>query len=488
MITTNINKVSAKGNNIFVFQYIDEQGNTSEKETSLQEFLQPFIKEYKERIEELKASLRDKDKIIDFSDNEALRKSQEIADLKDKIASKEKQAKHLLQELEGKDLRQLPKLYQEATYYFMQGKLQKALNVLDEAKIQEAEKVALENIKNIAKTRMLKAQLLRIANRFKEAGENYEKALTLIFDWDNCFEVANYFAFLNEFTKAEKYYNLCLIHANNKEKKAIILNNLANLHSDKNKIEKAEQEYNKALQIYRELAIANTKTYLPAVATTLNNLANLHRTINEYQKAEQEYNEALQIRKELAKTNSQIYLPAVATTLNNLANLHSDKNKIEKAEQEYNKALGIRRELAKTNPQTYLPDLAITLNNLASLHSNKKEFEKAEQEYNEALQIKRELAKANPQTYLPNVAITLINMSIFYKKAKVNKELSIELVDKAITILLPFANIPYIQNYLKGALAILKNWGIDTEKYLKQKLNHANSVETQCSVSPNSPK
>ncbi|MEB3120641.1 MAG: hypothetical protein VKL41_05395 [Snowella sp.] len=44
--------------------------------------------------------------------------------------------------------------------------------------------------------------------------------------------------------------------------------------------------------------------------------------------AEQEYQEALQIRRELAAENPVSFLPDVATTLNNLAVLHSDKNEM----------------------------------------------------------------------------------------------------------------------------------------------------------------
>ncbi len=113
---------------------------------------------------------------------------------------------------------------------------------------------------------------------------------------------------------------------------------------------------------------------------------------------------------------------------------------------------------------------ASTLNNLANLQRAKNEFSKAEQSYEEALEIRRKLAEENPQTYLPDVGMTLINMAIFYQDSIVKKELSIGLVDEAIACLLPFHHIPYIQDYLKTAFSVLKDWGIDTEKYLKDKI------------------
>ncbi len=196
---------------------------------------------------------------------------------------------------------------------------------------------------------------------------------------------------------------------------AMTLNNLANLHCVKNELEKAEEEYAEALGIYSTLPKGNPEAFLPDVAMTLNNLANLHRAKNELEKAEDEYAEALEIRRILANSKPQTFLPDVATTLNNLAVLHWNKNELKKAEEEYTEALEIRRSLALSNPQTFLPDVATTLNNLAVLHSTKNELEKVEGEYEEALGIYRSLAQSNPQTFLPDVAMTLNNLAILHR-------------------------------------------------------------------------
>jgi len=98
------------------------------------------------------------------------------------------------------------------------------------------------------------------------------------------------------------------------------------------------------------------------------------------------------------------------------------------------------------------------------------EFEKAEQSYQEALAIYRQLAEVNLQTYLPDLVTTQINMSIFYQASKIDKTLSLRLVDEAITNLLPFTKFPYIQNYLRVAYNVLKDWGIDVEAYLSEKM------------------
>jgi len=236
---------------------------------------------------------------------------------------------------------------------------------------------------------------------------------------------------------------------------------------------KAGKLYEEALQIYRELAKENPRTYLPDVAMTLNNLAILHSNQNEYGDALEKYEEALQIYRELAKENPRTYLPYVATTLNNLANLHSDQNEYGDALEKYEEALQIRRELAKENPRTYLPDVAMTLNNFAILHSNQNEYGDALEKYEEALQIYRELAKENPRTYLPDVAMTLNNFAVL-QKAKNEYGDALEKYEEALQIRRGLAKenprtyLPYVATTLNN-LAILHSdqneYGDALEKY-----------------------
>ena len=138
----------------------------------------------------------------------------------------------------------------------------------------------------IANEFLIKAQLWATFyeqfNRFEQTCEYFSESLRTLKTTDNLFAYAH---FLDE------HYQL----------------DQANLH------------YTEALEIYRNLGD------LPKVAKTLNNLAVLHSDINEMAIAEQEYQEALQIRKELAVENPRSFLPNVATTLNNLAALHYAK-------------------------------------------------------------------------------------------------------------------------------------------------------------------
>jgi tetratricopeptide (TPR) repeat protein len=274
----------------------------------------------------------------------------------------------------------------------------------------------------IANEFLIKAQLWATfydkPNRFEQTCEYFTESLRALRTTDNLFAYAYFLKEHYQFDQANLFYTEVLEICRNLRdlpNMATTLNNLANLHSDKNEMVIAEQEYQEALQIYQELAVENPRSFLPYVAGTLNNLAVLHWNKNEMVIAEQEYQEALQIRRELAVENPRSFLPDVATTLNNLAILHTNKNERLIAEQEYQEALQIRRELAVENPRSFLPDVAMTLNNLAILHKNKNEMVIAEQEYQEALQIRRELAVENPRSFLSDVAMTLNNLANLHR-------------------------------------------------------------------------
>ena len=176
--------------------------------------------------------------------------------------------------------------------------------------------------------------------------------------------------------------------------------------------------------------------------------------------------ESLKIRRKLAKTNPQTYLPSVANTLNSLGVLQDHINAHELAETSFKEALSICKELAKLNPQTYLPHVAKMLNQLGIIQLYIISYGPAEASFQEALSICRPLKIVNPQKDLPFTAMTLNNLAKLYQVVKPNKKKSITYVQEAISILLPFSNLPYVQDYLHESRKILKDWGLDPETYI----------------------
>ncbi|MEM9481262.1 MAG: tetratricopeptide repeat protein [Verrucomicrobiota bacterium] len=161
----------------------------------------------------------------------------------------------------------------------------------------------------------------------------------------------------------------------NSDKKSTVLNNLALLLQDTNRLKEAEPLMKEALDIDR----ASFGDQHPHVARNLNNLATLLKATNRLKEAEPLMKEALDIDR--ASFGNQH--PNVAIDLNNLALLLKDTNRLKEAEALMREALDIDR--ASFGDQH--PNVARNLNNLALLLKATNRFKEAEPLMREALSI-----------------------------------------------------------------------------------------------------
>ncbi len=369
---------------------------------------------------------------------------------------------------------------------------------------------------NNANEFLVKAQVTALdfgqPDRFGQACEFYEQAIRSDATFDIFMVYADFLEKHNQFSKAQQFYRRAMTTIDSKEKeveekRARVLNNLGNVQGKQNDFSAATSSLTKALRIHRKLAKDNPQAHMPDVATTLNNLGVVQRNRNDFQAATASYIEALAVRRKLAKANSKVYLPYVATTLNNLGAVQSYRKDFPAAAASFSEALAIYRNLAKADPQAYLPYMAIMLNNLGTVEAHLKDFPaammslsealairrnltkadpkaylsnvaetlnnlglvqselndflSAKANYTEALEIRRKLAKSDPQAYLPDVAMTAINLSIFYLQSLPDREKSEALAREAIGIVSPLVEtVPYTQEYLQKAKAVLKGWKI----------------------------
>lgn len=190
--------------------------------------------------------------------------------------------------------------------------------------------------------------------------------------------------------------------------------NLAIIYCGQKKYNQAENGYNEAISIYKNLAENTTDFYLPDVALNVGNLAVMHEVQEKYEQAEKEYNEAIIIYKELAEKTPEAYLPDVARNTGNLAILHDHCHKYEQAEEEYNKAISIFRDFAKKASADYLPDVALYVGNLAIIHDNLDKYEQAENEFYEAITTYRYLIEKVSASFLPDLARNVRNIAYLY--------------------------------------------------------------------------
>ena len=261
------NHIKIDGNNNLVLQDVD--GNM--KTIAITTFIEKFTNELKEEISLLYGRLRDKEKIEKLSDRVREQLQDELKKALDAKDDLENHITALLEEFRNKDISKTDILYQEAFSLFINGKLDEALAVLDDAKLDAKAQDVKKEQRQVAETFLLKAQLLQLTFAFEEAAKNFEKAITIFPDWQTHLTAANFYKFRNEFKKAEALYKKALLLAEKPHERAATLNNLANLQSDQNDYGAAEAGYKEALAVYRELSETNPQTYLPDVAMTLIN-------------------------------------------------------------------------------------------------------------------------------------------------------------------------------------------------------------------------
>jgi tetratricopeptide (TPR) repeat protein len=377
------------------------------------------------------------------------------------------------------DLARASELYKKAFAFYKHGKIDKAIAVLDDAKIDKAAREAREEeriareaeikarerklkareaIRKSADNFMLKAQLLVIQLQFKEAEKYFQKAIDI--DPENIGNIgtaAHYLYKQTQFEKSLRLYEKALSLSRNEIERAASLNNLGVLYSDTSRFKDAESAYQEALNSYRELAKKNKAAYLPYVAGTSNNLGNLYYKTSRFKDAESAYQEALNSYRELAKKNKAAYLPDVAMTLNNLGTLYSDTSRFKDAESAYQEALNSYRELAKKNKAAYLPYVATSLNNLGLFYWQTEKLPDALKALDEAKEIREMLAQKNPSAYEIDLCQTLIPLSIISIISADETSLPSTIgkgrqyLDRAISILEKYPHVPAAQNMLKLA-------------------------------------
>ncbi|SEH07489.1 sensor histidine kinase [Candidatus Venteria ishoeyi] len=239
------------------------------------------------------------------------------------------------------------------------------------------------NIKQAEKL-LKEAKRLEKKNQIPQAILKLRKAQDLVPEHDVvCFHLARLLSEQQAFEEAEKLF-LPLLSA---------------LRNESRQVQNGKNHFTPAVSILQNpkpfiaqaqplaqqknfTAVLNNRTNL---AATLNNLANLYAGTQRPNEAEQYYQEALTIRRDLAKYNPQAYQKEVATTLNNLANLYADTQRQKEAENCYAQATDIYRKLAETNPDAHNIDLARILFNQGRLYADYPE--KAKVYFDEAVQV-----------------------------------------------------------------------------------------------------
>lgn len=333
------------------------------------------------------------------------------------------------EELARVKLTDTSELYRQAMQLFLQGKVDEALQILDDEKLKGAAEAARRQAGQVVQNYLLKARILTTQFRFDEAEAMYQKAMTTVPEsFQASFGFATFCYDSRRYGKALSAYERALTQARLSGDPADVartLNGLGALHSEQRRMDDARSALKEALKIWRHLAQANPDTYLPDTAKTLNNLGILRQEQKRMEDARVSFEGALRIWHKLALANPDTYRVGMVHTLNNLGNLHRAQNRMDDARAAYEEALNICGKLVEAGPGTYPSDMvltlstlrdiegmALTLNNLGALHGEQNRIEDARKAYEEALKIWRKLALANPDTCPPSMALTLHNLGL----------------------------------------------------------------------------
>ena len=218
-------------------------------------------------------------------------------------------------------------LYEDAMKLIAEGKIEEALEVLNEANLikmtQAAKEAAARPLREAARGWALRGSLLATKFRFAEAEAAYREAVeTAPDDFDRRFEFAYFLQNLNRHQAAREQYERCLSLARpqpDSVRIAMTLNNLGNLHSDQNRMEAARKAYEEALGTYRKLAASNPDTYLPYVARVLSGMGRMHLATHNRAEAGAALAAALEIYSKFAELDPEQYGPFLRAVKEDLA-------------------------------------------------------------------------------------------------------------------------------------------------------------------------
>lgn len=441
-----VNVINFNGDNDLIIQSTNVNGTKIEEQKSFKEFVSTFSASNQAQIEDLQIAIEDK-KLNGFINKEVLELYLKKEKKENDKLIKEQQVAHLLTKLNGKDINNASSLFQQAINSFIEGDIDTALSVLDEAKIQEEETNGNGDGKQKAETRILKARLLRIKNEFEEAGKNYEKALNLFKAWESSLEAANFFRIFDD-EKAEHYYQISLKEATTNIERIRILNCLGIIYNENNKSTEKDKSLNEALKLSVKLEETDSIDELVSLGMILNTIGNSWTQKHEFLRAEQFYLKALDIKRRIAKVNSEKYSHLIADTLNDLGILKMHQQKYANAKKIHREALELREKLAKSEPQTYLLKLVESQINIGALEKEANNLEIAKEYFIVALETFNKLPEAIQGIKKLFKAQTLFNLGIVQnsiepEKAKKSLQDAISVYNQLVKIR-PNQIYPYI--------------------------------------------
>jgi len=178
-----INNIKLEGNNNVIIQGVDTNNTNITVNVPFEDFVEKYTKEKDREIDSLYKNISELRQLDTFKSKEIQEKQTQLEQLEAEKETIENQVKELIEKAEKTDFSEMSGLYQQAYQAFFKGNIDVALEILNEAKLQEQEQDLQERHKQedkqLAQNRILRAELLVLKAKFDQAEKNFEIALKL---------------------------------------------------------------------------------------------------------------------------------------------------------------------------------------------------------------------------------------------------------------------------------------------------------------------
>ena len=458
-----IEKISYSESEKVVFIHILTSDNRKiVEQQNIQEFLNPYLRGYEEKIINLQEKLDDKIKITSLLDREVRYLSIEMERLLNDKEVVERQVISLIELLQKEELTNKDKEYHEAINLILTGDLEKAKDLLTEEKLNKEGDSLQAQLIEYAEKRRLKGYLLRIEGDFEEAERNFLEAteknpsflnflsLGLLYsevkNWENAFDtfencleytsnnrqiaglytnLATAKMELMELDDAQNYFqqslelweNIAHEEPSNKtnDDLFIIYNNLALLKNKREDLESAKVYFEKANNALSAQKINEGKVFNSHLIIYLNNYAILLQRIGELDQSERLLRQALEEVNKISNRGSFEYIDYCASIYGNLGSLYEERRQFVLAKQYLHKAIDILEDIVQRNPIRCLPAKARHFCNLGTMYLETKDIKNAEKYLQAAFAIQESIVLDNPNNQIySELANTLNALGSFY--------------------------------------------------------------------------
>lgn len=399
------------------FTFKNKEGKIVSEDKSLNDFLKPYLNPLESQIRYLQENLAAKS-----ADSKT--KIVEIQSLKDELSSlqsdKEKlelNLKSFLNFITKVQIENTAKIFKEAISLVVNGRINEAIEILSEEKLTKDESAILNAVQSHSDLRLLKANLMAIANKISEANTNFEKSIELNQNLYNTFQYADYLQFQRDFEKAIQYYNVALTITKDEIELGNMHNNLANTFNQNGDYYNAEKHYKKAIEYRKNFAKNKSNQYKGPVAKSLSNYGAFLFKQGRQNESKSILEEAKSIHQELLAEGIEDHLYSYSLLLMNIGIQYSEEKKYNKSIPLLEQALKLKRKILNGN-QSMLPfsELPIVMMNLAVTYSYAGKLDLAKPMIDEArLNLQKAVTKM-PSVYLEPYSSALITSAGIYKK------------------------------------------------------------------------